>query len=599
MRFVLLVGLLALMACSGHVAPRSKRPTELTEPQWLADEGAVRLTTVPRKVHALLIGIGHYPAETGWEPLHAHNDVALMQTTLLRQGFRPEQVKVLSNEQATRAKIEQAFRQLIDSVQSGSAVVIHYSGHARQLPDDNRDEADGYDEALAPVDAPLLLTPETITQYIRDDQLANWIDAVRKRVGPTGQVWLVFDACHSATLHRMSRLRAGQRGLPTPLTHTRPPAPTDADWYGEIHARHQPALAPYVLFAASAEGQPSYEYTDASGRTFGPLTLAVCSAMERLAGVITYSQLFADVLSQLHTLSPYQKPALEGAAQQLVVGHRETTLLPFRSDLKSGDQGAVVVQAGRMRGLSVGDQIGFYPPGTYASTRKPAALPGVVRGTVVQTDALYARVQLPEGASVSDLQQHTAHWLTQQAPIGTLRERVLATHQTHPDFQCAVQMQRIRLHDGRVDTLQTFFRSLYPSFGIVATERAVLTLQNTGFKPFYATVLDVLPDGCVTVLLPEPGHSPESYRLLPGQILRRRIRLTEPAGLEIYKLLLTPDPLDLRTGGLLRGQTAHPYQYLFNPSAPLRGNPLALDASSALPVGAGATREFAFWVLKP
>lgn len=109
--------------------------------------------TKPNKI-ALVIGIGKYQPGNGWKDIHGDNDVYLIRHALVNAGFSEENIYTLKNESATKAGILEAFKQLSDKVASGDIVVLHFSCHGQQITDTNGDEADGFDEALVPYDAP-------------------------------------------------------------------------------------------------------------------------------------------------------------------------------------------------------------------------------------------------------------------------------------------------------------------------------------------------------------------------------------------------------------------------------------------------------------
>ena len=73
-------------------------------------------------------------------------------------------------------------------------VIIYYSGHGAQIPDDDGDEADGLDEAFVPYD---LQFRKDINLLVRDDEFASWVGALQ-----TNAVLTVIDACHSGGLSR-------------------------------------------------------------------------------------------------------------------------------------------------------------------------------------------------------------------------------------------------------------------------------------------------------------------------------------------------------------------------------------------------------------
>ena len=107
----------------------------------------------PRKL-ALLIGINDYRSPTLLDLRGCVNDVLLMRTVLTNQfGFEPEQVTVLTDAQATRQGIIDAFRALSAKARAGDVVVVHYSGHGSRMKDASGDESDGLDETIVPHDS--------------------------------------------------------------------------------------------------------------------------------------------------------------------------------------------------------------------------------------------------------------------------------------------------------------------------------------------------------------------------------------------------------------------------------------------------------------
>ena len=78
-------------------------------------------------------------------------------TVLMDDGKHPE---------PTKDNILSAYRKIVAESESSDAIFLHYSGHGTKLKDDDRnEEADGYDEALVPLDF------QDGAGMIRDDDL--------------------------------------------------------------------------------------------------------------------------------------------------------------------------------------------------------------------------------------------------------------------------------------------------------------------------------------------------------------------------------------------------------------------------------------------
>jgi hypothetical protein len=101
---------------------------------------------------ALLVGINTYAAA----PLYGCvTDVELQRELLVhRFGFNPKDILIVTDRQATRQGILQAFEEhLIKQAKPGDVAVFHYSGHGSQVTDPDQDTADGLNGTLVPVDA--------------------------------------------------------------------------------------------------------------------------------------------------------------------------------------------------------------------------------------------------------------------------------------------------------------------------------------------------------------------------------------------------------------------------------------------------------------
>lgn len=143
---------------------------------------------------ALLIGVGRFQSSQINALPGIDIDVDLMKSAADLLGYRS---RTLMNEQASLAGIEQGIRSwLSDGIGPDDRVLIYFSGHGTQIPDDNGDEDDGYDEVLVTYD--LAVAQENGSPVLRnalaDDHLAALIAAI-----PSRNVTVLIDACHSGT----------------------------------------------------------------------------------------------------------------------------------------------------------------------------------------------------------------------------------------------------------------------------------------------------------------------------------------------------------------------------------------------------------------
>lgn len=153
---------------------------------------------------ALVIGIGEYPATSGWTKINGDKDIPLVEEMLLANDFSKENIVELKNSQATFAGIQKAFEALISKASDGDYIYIHFSGHGQQITDLNGDEKDGLDEAWIPYDAQFAYAKGKYEgqNHLVDDQLNSYLHRIREKVGTSGKIVVVADACHSGEASR-------------------------------------------------------------------------------------------------------------------------------------------------------------------------------------------------------------------------------------------------------------------------------------------------------------------------------------------------------------------------------------------------------------
>lgn len=148
---------------------------------------------------ALVIGIGSYPEASGWAKINGDKDLPIVRDMLLANGFQSKDIVELKNESATADAIRKALDALVSKAAKGDVIYIHFSGHGQQITDLHGDEEDGFDEAWIPIDAQFSYVKGKYEgeNHIVDDQLNQWLSQLRSKVGATGKITVVADACHS------------------------------------------------------------------------------------------------------------------------------------------------------------------------------------------------------------------------------------------------------------------------------------------------------------------------------------------------------------------------------------------------------------------
>jgi hypothetical protein len=253
---------------------------------------------------ALLIGINAYerlPALRG-----SINDVETMKAILVtRFGFPKENIRVLTDRQATRAGLLKALHELVDEAEPQDTVYIHYSGHGSRAPDLSGDEPDHMDETICPQDA---RTPGVAD--ITDDEL----DAIISRLKVSSAV-VVLDSCHSGTGLRDASLDIRARFVPP-------------DSRGELYRHTTRAIVPlplterYLLFTGAAADQPTID-GPFDGSYHGLFTFALSRTLRTAKPGVTPRAVMRGVERVLEEMRsglggrPLPEPQLEGPADLL------------------------------------------------------------------------------------------------------------------------------------------------------------------------------------------------------------------------------------------------------------------------------------------
>ena len=142
-----------------------------TQVAWAADRYGRKLASPTKRKLALLIGINQYDAKDDWLPLNGCvTDVELQRELLIhRFGFNPIDIVTLTDHQATRGAIAQAFTEhLIAQALPGDVVVVHFSGHGSRI---------GTHNTLVPVDAGFP-DPKQPVNDLTDETLLLWLRAI-------------------------------------------------------------------------------------------------------------------------------------------------------------------------------------------------------------------------------------------------------------------------------------------------------------------------------------------------------------------------------------------------------------------------------------
>ena len=151
------------------------------------------------KNRALLIGISQYSPNYEWPAISGTNDIDLIKGVL-----KDFSIKELKNDQATCENIKKELERLVQQSKPADIVYIHFSGHGQPVEDYDGDEADGWDEAFVPYDAGDKYVAGVYEgdRHLIDDTLNGYLERLRTKLGPSGFLYVVIDACHAGEEYR-------------------------------------------------------------------------------------------------------------------------------------------------------------------------------------------------------------------------------------------------------------------------------------------------------------------------------------------------------------------------------------------------------------
>lgn len=246
---------------------------------------------------ALLVGIGKYDLmKTGWGVIHGDNDVALLKPLFQKRGFTD--IVTLTNEQATKAKIVGALTALASRCQSGDKVYFHFSGHGQPIRDDNHDEGTHkkYDESIIPYDAcrdsRKLNGTYTGQYHLIDDELCPLLDAIKRKLGPDGELFVAVDACFSKGIQKdettevdpeLLRYMRGTNHAFTPPGRITVKSPKEFSTGAKL-----------TVVTACRENERNIEYKSNSGKLYGSLSYYISILLKSDADFNRWRKCFND-----------------------------------------------------------------------------------------------------------------------------------------------------------------------------------------------------------------------------------------------------------------------------------------------------------------
>ena len=237
-----------------------------------------------QRKRAFMVGISKYHTNgyKVWNNIHGAEDVALLKPELEKKGFK---VQTLTNDKATYQGILNALNSFISTSKSGDVVYLHFSCHGQPVEDGlnglAKDEKDGWDEAIVPIDAGKVYNSAYKgDKHLTDDELNGYISKLRKIIGPKGMLYVAMDACHAGTMSRngVETVRGTNEGLTRTGNKYNPP---------QENIRHfaitKTAGMASTLFLEACQSRERNTEIRIKGKEYGALSYNIWQALKGMA----------------------------------------------------------------------------------------------------------------------------------------------------------------------------------------------------------------------------------------------------------------------------------------------------------------------------
>jgi len=555
-------------------------------------------SAAPPQKWALIVGVGdyrNYGDEEGGDLAGAAGDARNMREVLLaRWGFRAENVRLLTDADATRDAIRTALTEwLATRAQPGDLVVFYFSGHGSQTFDQDGDEDDGLDETICPTDA----LRNNASHDIKDDELGGWLRGL-----PTRNVTVILDSCHSGTATRsvapFARRKALDRSGASDL-----PADSAARPAGARQASLDGAGPEVLEMSAAQADQYALETTfeeNGVSRTGGAFTTPLVRFLWQVSPRTSHQELFRLTREELRRASFAQTPqlsavparalaafALPGTESAAPAAAPPTRVVaaagPRRVVLAGGSVAGIMAGAYYRAGGSLLRVVSVEPtralaelvgsggalpaPGVEAVLEAAPLRPAVLRVSIAALTPAGARamsaaawslphVELPatRGAPAAlVVRPEGSDWVVTGAD-GAERHRVAAGDPAAAARELAALLRR----DQAALELASLENPGYPfavDFGFAGERNSFRLGETVSFRvrsarAGYLTIVDLDPAGKVTVIFPNRFDAANQIRageevVVPTTAMGFSFQVQEPVGRGVVRAFVTDRPLVL------------------------------------------------------
>ena len=261
---------------------------------------------------AFCVGINDYPYD-GSDLNGCVNDANAWADLLINHfDFASTDVKVITDQEATKANMIAGIKDLLAGSKSGDVLVFTNSSHGSYIADQSGDEPNSFDEIICPYDID--------ANELTDDELRELFADLRRGVRLT----VISDSCFSGTVtradlqglpnsrlmpddRRVRFLNPGLRGKPVVSTPFREQQKSRF----KILEKHPESKMKEILLSGCTDREYSFD-ANIGGVYHGAMTYFALQAIREAHYKITYNQLHARLNYVLEQTEYAQHPRLEG-----------------------------------------------------------------------------------------------------------------------------------------------------------------------------------------------------------------------------------------------------------------------------------------------
>lgn len=261
--------------------------------------------------YALIIGISNYPPESGFSTTTGANDIPYALAALVYWRVNVDNITILKDSAATYYAIINSLNSITKRVKPGDDVFLHFSGHGQRVTNYSKDKHERDDSAWIPYDAHKSYKKWIYSgqSHLIDDELNTILHTIKNKIGESGRISVVVDACYSEGSTRDLKTRRQTRGVSEKFSVP------DNDFLVLKEKNSDTAPENWLTLSACSDFELNQEYME---RNCGLLTYILYVELKEKAGNMPASALltlitekYNQILKQQFNALP-QTPHLDG-----------------------------------------------------------------------------------------------------------------------------------------------------------------------------------------------------------------------------------------------------------------------------------------------